>query len=385
MYDLSLNYYLAGLASAHASYNQCKSTETEYYNSDDEGEPLCSAVPTAPKIPLGNYATPSYIDCSSSLYLQTPYNPTPYNPSYQLGYQQPNYAPKNDGGVHYHYHIHNNKEYKKPQCYPPKDNINMVYHSGHQKTRFGYIPYPQKCVKTSYYIKPTKKLRFSLGYKKPCSKTIVYNNYYTESKNQCVKSYKKPEECKNPKYDQKFTTCDYLDYKPKQCYKKNTYPSFPTPPPPPKQYNNYCAPKNDYCAPKNDYCAPKNDYCAPKNDYCTPYVNHDTTCYTTPSYATPSYAPPSYAPPSYTPPSYHPPSYAPPSYAPPYYTDPIKSQYDASYCEYINELSTNGCPITYDCSYNACQTNIQYPSHYYNTGYLRYNSQVSGYPKHNYY
>ena len=123
MYDLSLNYYLSGLASANAAYNQCKSTETEYYNSDDEGEPLCTAVPGAPRV-HGNYAVPSYIDCSSSLYLQTPY----YQPSYQLGYQYhqpnyaPNYAPKDDGGVHYHYHIHTNKEYKKPYCYPEKKN-----------------------------------------------------------------------------------------------------------------------------------------------------------------------------------------------------------------------------------------------------------------------
>jgi len=274
----------------------------------------------------------------------------------------------------------------------------MVYNSGHQKTRFGYIPYPQKCVKTSYYNKPTKKLKYYLGYKKPCSNTYVYNNYYPPKKDYCVKSYEVTEECKKEKYDQKYTTCDYLDYKPKQCEKKNAiYPSFPTPPAPPNySKNNYCAP--NYSAPKNDYCPPQSNYSAPnyskppassyytppKSDYCPPKSNYSQPSYSPPasSYYTPPNYTPSYAPPNYTP-SYAPPNYTP-SYAPPNYTPSYapSSNYDASYCEYVSQLSAGGCPITYDCSNNAYPV---YPSHYYNTGYLKYTSQVSGYPTHNYY
>jgi hypothetical protein len=401
-YDFSYNLYVSGYQNAAAVANPITCTPSgDYYCSDDEEE-NCRTY--------SSYQPASY--------------PISAPPPPSLDYTPPP-PQKEDGGVHYHYHIHNEqkkpycKKSYKPPCYPTP--INMAYHHGQSTQRYGYIPYPPKCVKNSKYCKYPKKTNYFLGYKQPCPKIVVYNNWwkknegYTKTKDDCC--YIKPKySCESKDYNQ-YAQC---------AYKKSKYNNykFPKPPPPPPSYKcksysyypdkkcEYPSEKCDYTPKKCDYTPKKCDYTPKKCDYPPPekydnaywksqnYPNYvdNTPPYPPsypPSYPPPSYAPPSYAPPSYAPPSYAPPSYAPPSYAPPSY-DSSKTEYnigyaaatdasyntsydasyDASHVYYTGPFGTN-YPTNYSNSYPNYPTNYSnsypnYPTNSYPTGYLQY-------------
>ena len=159
-YDLSLNLYVAGYQNAAAVANPITCTPSgDYYCSDDEEEENCRTY--------SSYQPASY--------------PISAPPPPPLDYMPPP-PKKEDGGVHYHYHIHNEQKkpyYKKPYkppCYPTP--VNMAYHHGQSTQRYGYIPYPPKCVKNYKYCKYPKKTNYFLGYKQPCPKIYVYNNWW---------------------------------------------------------------------------------------------------------------------------------------------------------------------------------------------------------------
>tara|TARA_B100000686_G_C16453652_1_gene793412 strand:- start:24 stop:608 length:585 start_codon:yes stop_codon:yes gene_type:complete len=160
--------YDAEVKAAREAFLQKQSTETEYYNSDDEDEPLCTAAPSYP----------------NQLYNQNPIN---YNSIAQ-----------------------NNQYLSKQNCYnrcTPKSTTSY--------TPASYTPTSYTASKTSYpekanytysqnicnlkYIPPPAKKTFTLAYKKPIAKVYVYNNYiqnldncnkgpYYEKKQSCIPS-----------------------------------------------------------------------------------------------------------------------------------------------------------------------------------------------------
>jgi len=125
--------YLEKVNSLKKVYNQAKTDDADYYNSDDEDEDLCSSVyaPQVPHIP-------------------------PYNISYNN-----NLINANPPG----YKWHPNK--------PP--SAVTEYCTCDKKS------YTKTCVskniKNYEYCKYQKKKKFVLAYLKPCPKIIVYNNY----------------------------------------------------------------------------------------------------------------------------------------------------------------------------------------------------------------
>jgi len=152
------NAYDAEVKAAREAFLQKQSTETEYYNSDDEDEPLCTAAPPYP----------------NQQYNQNPinYNSIAQNNQY-LSKQQKCYtkcAPKSTTSY-------------TPTTYTP------------EKATYTY----SQNICNLKYIPPPAKKTFTLAYKKPIAKVYVYNNYiqnldncnkgpYYEKKDCCIPS-----------------------------------------------------------------------------------------------------------------------------------------------------------------------------------------------------
>jgi hypothetical protein len=167
----SLNYYNAGLAAAQAAYNQSVTDDAEYYNSDDEGEHLCTAAP--PPYPQSYINQPGAITYDSiaknNQYLsqKTPYQPAPCNPTSTTAY--------NDGCSKYGVDAHT-------ASYTPTYNYS-------------------KNICNLKYTAPKSKTTFSLAYKKPIARVYVYNNYIQKQDN-----YKTEPYCEKKNYDMPSTT-----------------------------------------------------------------------------------------------------------------------------------------------------------------------------------
>ena len=158
---------------ARKAFLQKKSRETEYYNSDDEDEHLCTATPTDPnpQYNLGNYNTIAesnqYLAKQEQYYSKctpqstTPYSqPTTHNLIRNLPYSQPTTPYSQSTTPH---------------------NVKPTYSYSQNICNLKYVP-------------PATKTTFSLAYKKPISKVYVYNNYI-QNLDKCEKKYNTKNYC----------------------------------------------------------------------------------------------------------------------------------------------------------------------------------------------
>ena len=269
------------------TYITCDNSGGEYYCSDDEDFTCTSNY--------NNYAA----DCNQS-YVSPQSYPAP--PSYSTPPPpSPNYPPP----------VFIPPTYVNVKYYPP--DINMVYKSGVQGARYGYIKYPVKTKKKSTcYNKIPYRKKYSLAYLPPV----------------CVTGCPCPpkKKCYDPNYPEKQI------YSTTKCYKKNyCKPGYSN--------SNYATPHAPSHHKSNTYTSSSSCSSAHKCPYNVASYNNKPDCYIRYNKPPP---PPLYTPPP--PPPYLPP---PPSYAPSY-APPI---YDSSYNTYNNSYTT-----PYIAQYSGYQT-----------------------------
>ena len=167
--------YLAALNLAKQEYNQSKTNDAEYYLSDDEGEPLCTDTSVAGNYPNSQnncqqYPIPPYSYNNVNKFLNTEQNAYKWgslcNPP--LGVQN---------------FCYNKQAYCPKKCTPNGIKDFENYQNG-DKYMVNYsskapYEYPKNIYNYKYCTYP-KKTNYILGYKKPCPKIIVYNNYITK-------------------------------------------------------------------------------------------------------------------------------------------------------------------------------------------------------------
>ena len=149
-----LNSYSAGLAAAKAAYTQTVTDENEYYNSDDEDEPLCTAAPQYTQSYYQQHYQPGAISCESI-------------------------AQNNK-------YLSNKYVTNSAQCTP---NTTNSYTTNCSTT--GYDAHTAETPNYNYsqnicnlkYTAPKAKTTFCLAYKKPVAKVYVYNNYIQNQDN----------------------------------------------------------------------------------------------------------------------------------------------------------------------------------------------------------
>ena len=153
------NAYHAEVTAAKNAFLQLRTVDQEYYNSDDEDEPLCTAAPTYP---------------------QYNHNPINYN----------NIAQNNQ------YLANKEQCYSKctPQSTTPHYTTQHYTKTCDDKPTYNY----SQNICNLKYVPPKKKTTFSLAYKKPIAKVYVYNNYIQNLDNCNKGPYYEKKDCSIP-------------------------------------------------------------------------------------------------------------------------------------------------------------------------------------------